>query len=287
MPKLLLPLDASPTSAITLAGGRGIMGAHPWTIRIINAGGDPDGSQRAALEHVAADLRGYGHTATVDLLRAAADGAAAIERATGAMHIDLVIVTRPDRVEPGAAPALQPWLHDDLALRTAQRKLRCPLLIMTPEQAPRPGRPPYAVRHALVALDGSATAEIGIEVSLVIADQLGARVSVVSAISDSTSPEAADRRAYLEGVTERFHDRIRLGTIVAAGASPPDAIADAAARAHADLIVLTTHGAQGTRLTGLGGVAAAVVQTSRVPVFLVRPTSTQTQFGVGAYFHKV
>lgn len=287
MPKLLLPLDASPTSAITLAGGRGIMGAHPWTIRIINAGGDPDGRQRAALEHVAADLRGYGHTATVDMLRAAEDGAAAIERATGAMHIDIVAVTRTDRLEPEAATALQPWLQDDLALRTAQRKLRCPLLIMTPEQAPRRGRPPYAVRHALVALDGSATAEIGIGVSLVIADQLGARVSLVSAISEANTPDAADRRAYLEGVTERFRDRIRLGTIVASGASAPDAIADAAARAHTDLIVLTTHGAQGTRLTGLGSVATAVVQTSRVPVFLVRPTSTQTQFGVGAYFHKV
>ena len=113
----------------------------------------------------------------------------------------------------------------------------------------------------------------------------------MSAISDPNSAEAADRRAYLEGVTERFRDRIRLGTIVAsgvaAGASAPDAIADAAALAHPDLIVLTTHGAQGTRLTGLGGVATAVVQTSPVPVFLVRPTSTQTQFGVGAYFHKV
>ena len=51
---------------------------------------------------------------------------------------------------------------------------------------------------------------------------------------------------------------------------PADGILQAAEDAHADLIVLTTHGHSGLRRLWPGSVALKVAQAAHVPVMLVR-----------------
>lgn len=69
-------------------------------------------------------------------------------------------------------------------------------------------------------------------------------------------------------------DGIRVRMVVANG-QPADEIAQIAEREHADLIVISTHGASGWRHLVFGSVAEKVVRFAKCPVLTVRAPAPQ------------
>ena len=288
MPKILIPLDSSATSTGTLAGARAIMGQRPWTVRLLYAGADPEGLERAHLESVADGMRAEGHFPAV-VMTGGNNSAKTIVRASVAPKMDVVVLPHEARADADS------WLTAAVALEVAEQVQFCPVLLMQRSPA-NDGWQDYAVRQILVPLDGSTTAELGVDVALGLSERLGARITVVVAVSPepsgaaaaSPSPDGenaepalrdeADAQSYLDGLTERHRDRIRFGRVVADGVAE-EAIISAAAAQRADLIAMTTHGTRGTVRTGLGLVARAVARASSVPVMLVRPTGAEARFG--------
>ena len=285
MPKILIPLDDGPASATTLAGARAIMGNMPWTVRLIYSGHDPEGTMRTHMDTVAADLKEEGHFVTVVMTAGASDAVSMLQRAIISPRMDIVVLTRQERGEG--------WLDAEVPVAMAHRSQFCPVLIMpappTPEAAAS-----YQVGHLLVALDGSATAELGIDVSLTLAERLGARVTVMTVaeagkapVSQAESPAiatAADAEGYLDGVGQRYADRVQFARVARQTSQPiSDALAQEARQRGAHLIVITSHGASGVRKSGLGQVAEALARTAPVPVLIARPIPTsQVRFGRGA-----
>jgi len=95
-------------------------------------------------------------------------------------------------------------------------------------------------------------------------------VGSISAQTDATLE--ADMHAYLDGLAERYKDRLQLGRIAMRGPEA-DAVNVAAENHEVDLILMTTHGSGGMVHRGLGSVVDAVTKSSGVPVMLVRPLS--------------
>jgi nucleotide-binding universal stress UspA family protein len=111
--------------------------------------------------------------------------------------------------------------------------------------------------------------------------------AVAAADEDEALPaltSAADAASYLDGVSQRYADRVRFGQAVKdSGRATSEAIVEAAREQRADLVVLTSQGTSGARKEGLGRVAEAMAQTSTVPVMIARPTPTsKVPFGRGA-----
>src|SRR5687768_5133285 len=138
-----------------------------------------------------------------------------------------------------------------------------------------------APKTILVATDFSQLAEVGIDVALVLARRLGAKLHAVHvlapvvplhphafAAAELTAIDArrrADAMAKLESirardvvVTREVRDGIPLRELVAA-----------AEGAKADLLVIASHGYGPLRRTVLGSVAAALIRLSAVPVLIV------------------
>jgi len=286
MPKILIPLDADPASMTTMAGARAIMGNRPWTVRLIHSGADPEGKMRAYLDDAAARLQAEGHFVTVVMAEGPSDAATTLQRASISPRMDIVVLTR-----QGSGDG---WLNTKAPVELARRQLFCPVMIMPPEGAAAPG---YKLGHIVVALDGSTTAELGVDLSLALAERLGARITVMTAVEreravaaadeDEALPaltSAADAASYLDGVSQRYADRVRFGQAVKdSGRATSEAIVEAAREQRADLVVLTSQGTSGARKEGLGRVAEAMAQTSTVPVMIARPTPTsKVPFGRGA-----
>ena len=285
MPKILIPLDAGSASATTLAGARAIMGNVPWTVRLIYSGHDPEGTMRTYLDAVAADLKDEGHFVTVVMTAETSDAATMLRRASISPRMDIVVLTRQESGEG--------WLDAEVPVAVARRSQFCPVLIM-PAPPPPEAAAPYQVGHMLVALDGSATAELGIDVSLILAERLGARVTVMTAVAAGKAPvsqaesptiaTAADAEGYLDGVWQRYADRVQFARVVRQTSQPiSKTLAEEARQRSAHLIVITSHGASGVRQSGLGQVAEALARTAAVPVLIARPIPTsQVRFGRGA-----
>ena len=285
MPKILIPLDAGAASATTLAGARAIMGNVPWTVRLIYSGHDPEGEMRAHLDTVAEDLKEQGHFVTVVMTAGTSDAASTLQRAIISPRMDIIVLTRQESGEG--------WLDTEVPVAMARSSQFCPVLIMPPSVTPEAAAS-YQVGHLLVALDGSATAELGIDVSLTLAERLGARVTVMTVaeagkapVSQAKSPAittAADAEGYLDGVWQRYADRVQFARVARQTSQPiSDILAEEAHQRGAHLIVITSHGASGVRKSGLGQVAEALAGTSPVPVLIARPIPmSQVRFGRGA-----
>ena len=289
MPKILIPLDADPASMTTMAGARAIMGNRPWTVRLIHSGADPDREMRAYLDDAAARLQAEGHFVTIVMAEGPSDAATTLQRASISPRMDIVVLTR-----QGSGNG---WLDAKAPVELVRRPLFCPVMIMPPEVAAAPG---YKLGHIVVALDGSTTAELGVDLSLTLAERLGARITVMTAVErereaaadgDKALPaltSATDAASYLDGVSQRYADRVRFGQAVKdSGQATSEAIVEAARERRADLVILTSQGTSGARKEGLGRVAEIIAQTSSVPVMIARPTPTsKVPFGRGALLKK-
>ena len=82
----------------------------------------------------------------------------------------------------------------------------------------------------------------------------------------------ADAREYLDGVAARLSAQgIKVKTEAIEANRPADVISDYAWDNVMDMIVIATHGDSGMKRMLLGSVAFALLNESRIPVYLIRP----------------
>ncbi len=141
----------------------------------------------------------------------------------------------------------------------------------------------------LVPVDGSATANIGLEEAIKLAQLTGATVRLIHVVEElilATGYEgyAFDTAGLLEsllkagkGVLEQAKAKVEAAGVkvetvmverMASRAS--DAVIDEAVQWKAELIVIGTHGRRGMSRIILGSDAEQIVRLSPVPVLLVR-----------------
>jgi nucleotide-binding universal stress UspA family protein len=135
------------------------------------------------------------------------------------------------------------------------------------------------LKTILLPLDGSSLAERALIYAAALAQRSGARVVLVEAVQAHTFPGAdpgdaqsqiTDRaEAYLSSLATRLTgDGIDAEPHVYYD-QPVNAIADAARRHQADVIVMSTHGRSGLGRMVYGSVADQVLRHAAIPVLLV------------------
>jgi len=146
------------------------------------------------------------------------------------------------------------------------------------------------IKAILAPIDGSATAGEGLRRAILLAKDLGAALSILYVVDDSSLHHSIAMNyaggfineviASLKREGEQILDaarsaaeqeQVKVNTILAENARKPvaDTILDQAAKVGADLIVLGTHGRRGISRLVMGSEAELVVRQSSVPVMLV------------------
>jgi nucleotide-binding universal stress UspA family protein len=127
------------------------------------------------------------------------------------------------------------------------------------------------IETILLATDVSRASEAAEEQAIELAARLGSRLVVVSAVSGSPQVRSSRQLA-----VERVVQRARAGGATAAGLTwdgdAGEAVVEAAAAEHADLIVVGTHARGAVGRLFLGSVSDHVVRHAGCPVMVVRPT---------------
>lgn len=150
-------------------------------------------------------------------------------------------------------------------------------------------------QRILVPLDGSATAERGLQEAIALATGQQSRLLLLHVLDDYplfsqvSSPTGYDEllkglrhfgldvlakaRQAAEAVAVHSETVLREVT----GKRVADVIVDQAGQHHCDLIVMGTHGRRGVARLTMGSDAEQVVRTSPVPVLLVRAEPKKTE----------
>jgi nucleotide-binding universal stress UspA family protein len=140
-------------------------------------------------------------------------------------------------------------------------------------------------KHILIATDGSELAGKAVATGLAVAKQLGAKVTVVTAIEPWLS--IANRKtvaAFMEYQKAAEHHAARILSQVSAAAreqgvqcetvtvteTAAEAIIETAKSKECDLIVMSSHGRRGLARVLLGSQATRVLTLSSVPVLICR-----------------
>jgi nucleotide-binding universal stress UspA family protein len=292
---ILLPVDGSPTSesavpaAVSLARQTGArlhivhvqVAAATWAAvpgLPPAASAETDAAARAYLdeltERVSTEL---GESVSFELLDP--PPAAAIVGYARRASIDMIVMATHGR--RGLSRA---WLGSVAA--GVIREAPVPVLLIRPKRRmPRTLR----IRHVLVPLDGSETAEAVLPHAIRLARASGARVTAFSVVepvfrlgeavlvpSVALDPESYSRRVraardYLARIVDRLKDEgVEAAPYVVSGEAV-DAITQFAESADVDLIALATHGRSGWQRFAFGSVADKVVRTGARPVLVVKP----------------
>lgn len=150
-------------------------------------------------------------------------------------------------------------------------------------------------RRLLVPIDGSPTAQLALAEAAQVAGLAGATVVVLHIVDAMEHINGFERpKVYIEEVRPGFlragervlaaaREQLQAAGVAAetvliesAGERVSELIADHAARAGCDLIVLGTHGRRGVDRLLLGSDAEQVARIARVPVMLVRERPAAT-----------
>ena len=144
------------------------------------------------------------------------------------------------------------------------------------------------IRNILVATDFSECSQTALNYGRAMAQRFGARLHVLHT-AEIMPPDLVGMGGYVAAVPQlqadlenaarqqledavTIEDRRGLGatTVMMTGETPARAIADYAAKAEIDLIVIGTHGRRGLSHIVMGSVAEKVVRTAPCPVLTVR-----------------
>jgi nucleotide-binding universal stress UspA family protein len=146
-------------------------------------------------------------------------------------------------------------------------------------------------RRILVPVDGSETAERGLQEALGLAKVCGASLVLLHVVeyypmmmemATSTTWEqvSSDLREHGRRVLERAHDAATAAGLAseshledAAAARVCDVIVDQAREHRCDLVVMGTHGRRGVQHAIIGSDAERVIRMSPVPLLLVKSTA--------------
>ena len=146
-------------------------------------------------------------------------------------------------------------------------------------------------RHILIATDGSELADKGVTQGANLANELGAKVTLVT-VTEEWSPvamaqqvergvqnalEIFEQAAAKEAAAVLDHASVTVDgqgvpfeTLHIAGQHPAEGILEAAKDVGCDLIVMASHGRRGIRRVLLGSQAAEVLAHTHVPVLIIR-----------------
>jgi nucleotide-binding universal stress UspA family protein len=224
----------------------------------------------------------------VEVVRTEGDAAMGIVDSALAQSADLIImVTR-------APEDVSRLLHGSVADRVLQGA-PVPVLLLKHGEQPITLFSPEHFPHLLLPLDGSALAESALLRALALAEQLGARVTVMRSLNMPELMLAAQSRpggppdalqvlvseerqaatSYLEQVQQRLHAYGIPTTMCVTQGSAAEDIAEQArvleGIGQATLIVIATHGRGGSLRWLYGSVAGAVLHLAGVPLLVIRP----------------
>jgi nucleotide-binding universal stress UspA family protein len=144
--------------------------------------------------------------------------------------------------------------------------------------------------HLLVPLDGSSLAEAILPAALSLGRHFGARVTLLHVVEPSAPATihgdrhlgaAEEAEAYLKRTARQFEDAgvpVDWHVDLVEHGDVAKSIFAHSGELHADLVTLTSHGASGLRGIVFGNIAQQVVQSGKVPVFMVRSESAQPDF---------
>jgi nucleotide-binding universal stress UspA family protein len=138
------------------------------------------------------------------------------------------------------------------------------------------------IRHILVPLDGSESAEGVLAPAAQFARGIGARLTLVRVVPLATDDgpgvfplvqhELTRASTYLDDVAADLRDEgLDVATRAVFGHTAPLTIAQIADACEADLIALASHGYGGHERTPLGSVADRLLGATSRPVLIVRP----------------
>jgi nucleotide-binding universal stress UspA family protein len=147
-------------------------------------------------------------------------------------------------------------------------------------------------RRILVPVDGSETAERGLQEALALAKVCGASLVLLHvaeyypmmmemATSTTWEQVSSDLREHGRRVLESAHDAATAAGVAseshledAAAARVCDVIVDQAREHRCDLVVMGTHGRRGVQHAIIGSDAERVIRMSPVPLLLVKSINT-------------
>ena len=151
----------------------------------------------------------------------------------------------------------------------------------------------------LVPVDGSPTANLGLEEAIQLASDQKATLIVLHVVEGQVVVQGPDVAVYVEGLLEALRDagkkilakavakaekrgvKARSILIETMGRSVADIVLAQAKKCRADLIVLGTHGRRGFARVVMGSDAEGVVREASVPVLLVRGRHGVRRSGTG------
>ena len=146
-------------------------------------------------------------------------------------------------------------------------------------------------KHILIATDGSALAQKGLEHGLELASRLGAAVTIATVTqrwsSLTMANEAKARKAdpldqyrkqmeayagrILEASKKDARDKgLDIRTVHVPDMDPAEGIIQTALKTGCDLIVMSSHGRRGAKRVILGSQTAEVVTLTTIPVLVIR-----------------
>jgi nucleotide-binding universal stress UspA family protein len=300
--RILVPLDGSPLAEMVLPHAMALARAFGYDLVLLHVATLPQAASSIAwsvapaanvwdgwdaelksegeyLEATADRLRSRGVDVTVTMVE---DEPASGILAYAEQNPDVALVAMATHGRSG----LSRWVFGSVAEKVLHAS-PVPLLLVRPGQglslADEFAIPEY--RSLLVPLDGSIFAAQALENATTLAAALEARITLLSAVPDQvlagevfvplgaladSSEEAQALKDYLRRQQERLQaEGLSVNTRLEYG-PPAEAILDAAERAHADLIVMATHGRTGLPRLWLGSIAMRVMQAATRPVLLVR-----------------
>lgn len=230
------------------------------------------------LEALAGECRALGDSkVSIELL----DGPTAemLEGYAQRNRIDLIVISSHGR--GGMSRLTLGSVTDSLIRRT-----QIPVLVVKPVSSYLNPRASAQVKSIVVPLDGSTLAEQILPAASLIAMLEGASMTLLHVlgpqrfrVKSSPTDEHPSHDCDIEvaqSYLSRIADRLRRGNLIVdtqviVGEDVAASIGDFAAREHADLIAIATHGRGGLARMIRGSVADAVTRTARTSMLVLRP----------------
>jgi len=278
--KILVPLDGSPLAERALTYATALAGATGANLLLVRAafshtlaGVDPRERQLGALQEaeaylqqIATKVRDQGFAC--ETVARYGHAAECITESARTRHVDLIVMATHGRTGPGR------WVLGSVAEAVVAAS-PIPVLVQRAWQ-PLFGKALLSDKpRVIVPLDGSAFAETALETAASLAEDLHAKLILVSVEEDPAGLHAD--RPYLPMVRTRLAEKypqLAIDTDMRVG-DAAFGVEQMVAQHEAALVVMATHGRGGARRAILGSVAGKLVQQCDVPLVLMRPVGVE------------